>query len=202
MTFFHKIPVYIFSLFYPCKIIGKENIPKGGAVLVCNHFRAIDCGFIALAYSKDIKFLAKNELFKNKLVGKVLKSYGGIPIDRDNPDMKSMLSCIRYVKDGHKLCVFPEGTRNKTGTTELQSIKGGSAVFAVKAKSPIIPMMLSRKAKIFRKTHLIIGKPIDLEEYYGKKLNNEDIEKLDEILRDKMLEEQARLEKLTKKKER
>lgn len=200
MNFLHKIPLFVFSLLYPCKIIGKENIPKGGSIFVCNHFRAIDCGFVALAYNKDIKFLAKDELFKNKLIGGLIKSFGAIPINRENPDMKSMLSSIRHIKDGHKLCIFPEGTRNKTKTTELQSIKGGSVVFAVKAKCPIVPMMLSGKAKIFRKTKLIIGKPFELSDFYGKKLSDEDIEQLDEIVRAKMVDEQTRLTSLQKKK--
>ena len=82
----------------------------------------------------------------------------------------------------------------------MQSIKGGSVVFAVKAKCPIVPMMLSGKAKIFRKTKLIIGKPFELSDFYGKKLSDEDIEQLDEIVRAKMVDEQTRLTSLQKKK--
>ena len=67
MNFLHKIPIFFWSIFYPIKIYGKENIPSGGAILVCNHFRAMDCGFVARAYDKDIKFLAKKEIFKNKI---------------------------------------------------------------------------------------------------------------------------------------
>ena len=65
MNFIQKIPVYVFSLLYPIKVYGKENIPQGGAVFSCNHFRAIDCGFIALISSKKTKYLAKKEIFKN-----------------------------------------------------------------------------------------------------------------------------------------
>ena len=64
MNFFQKIPVFFFSLMYPMKVYGKENVPDAGAVLVCNHFRAIDCGFIVRICDKDIKFLAKKEIFK------------------------------------------------------------------------------------------------------------------------------------------
>lgn len=190
MNFLHKIPVFFFSLLYPLKVYGKENIPNDGTIIVCNHFRAIDCGFIFRAYNKDVKFLAKNELFKNKLFAKIIKSYGAIPIDRDNPDMKSLLAAIKHVKEGHKLCIFPEGTRNKTKTNELQEIKGGSVVFAIKAKCPIVPIMIDKKSRIFRKTHMIIGKPFTLEEFYGKKLTDEDILNLDKIVRDKMIEQQ------------
>lgn len=203
MTFFHKIPIFFFSLFYPLKVYGKENIPNGGAILICNHFRAIDCGFIVRADKKDnIKFLAKNELFKNKLFGKIVKSYGAIPIDRENPDMKSLLAAIRTIKDGNKLCIFPEGTRNKTGTNVLQDIKGGAEVFAVRAKCPIVPIMILKKSKIFRKTHMIIGKPFTLEDFYGKKLTEIYIENMSNIVREKMIEQQKILIDITTKKKK
>ena len=93
---------------------------------------------------------------------------GGLPIDRDNPDMKSLMTALKVLKEGHKLAIFPEGTRNKTGSTELQPIKGGAMIFAVKAKSPIVPIMIDRKLKMFRKSNVIVGKPFELTEYYGK----------------------------------
>ena len=200
MNFFHKIPLFFFNIFYPYKIHGKENIPEGAAVFVCNHFRAVDCGFIADAYSKDIYFLAKKELFKNKLLAKIIKSYGGIPVDRENLDMKSMLAALKVLKEGHKLTIFPEGTRNKTGTTELQQIKGGSMIFAVKAKCPIVPFMLSGKAKFLRRTHLIIGKPFELSEYYSKKLTETELDEMEKIVSEKMREQQRILYDILSKK--
>ncbi len=201
MNFLHRIPLFFFNIFYPYKIHHKENVPNGGAVFVCNHFRAIDCGFIADVYNKDIYFLAKNELFKNKFFGKIIKSFGAIPVDRDNPDMKSMMEALKALKNGHKLTIFPEGTRNKTGTNELQELKGGSMIFAVKSKCPIVPIMLNNKARIFRKTHIIIGKPFELDEFYGRKLSPEDLLKMEEIVKGKMIEQQEILtEILTTKK--
>ncbi|MBE7081061.1 MAG: 1-acyl-sn-glycerol-3-phosphate acyltransferase [Clostridiales bacterium] len=199
MNFFQKIPIFFFSLLYPIKVYGKENIPKGGAVLVSNHFRAIDCGFIARICDKDIKYLAKKEIFKNKLFSKIVRSYGGIPIDRDNPDMKSLLEAIKEIKKGNKLCIFPEGTRNVSGTADLQEIKGGSVIFSVKAKCPIVPIMMLKKAKMFSRTKIIIGKPFELSDYYGKKLSEEDIKALDQIVREKMIEQQNMLKQLSSK---
>ena len=202
MNFFHKTALFCFNLIYPYKIFGKENIPDGGALFVCNHFSAIDCGFVADAYNKDIYFLAKKELFKNKLIGGIIKSFGAIPIDREKADVKAMVSAIKVLKDGHKLVVFPEGTRNKTGTDELQSIKGGSAVFAVKSKCPIVPMMLLKKAKPFTRTKLIIGKPFYLEDFYDKKITPETVEQMDSIVFNKMLEQHEKLKQITNKKKK
>lgn len=200
MNFFHKIPIFFFSLLYPIKVYGKENLIEGGAVLSCNHFRAIDCGFIARISSKNTKYLAKKEIFNNKLISKIVRSYGGIPIDRENPDMKSLLEAVKTLKQGNKLLIFPEGTRNISGTNKLQEIKAGTVVFSVKAKCPIIPIMMLNKAKMFRTTKIIIGKPFELSEYYGKKLSDEDILEMGNIVKQKMIDAQNDLIEITAKK--
>lgn len=191
MNFIKRIPIFFFSALFPFKIYGKENIPEGKALLVSNHFHACDCGIIAKIYHKDIFFLAKKELFSKKIVSKLIKAYGGIPIDRDNPDISSLLSAIRVLRDGHKLALFPEGTRNKTGGTELQPIKGGAMVMAVKAKSPIVPIMIERKIRFLRRIRVIVGKPFELNEFYGVKLTDEVISQMEKIVYDKMVEQQT-----------
>ena len=202
MDGFHRFILGCFNVLYPIKIFGKENIPEGGAVLCCNHFRAIDCGFVADVYSKDIKFLAKKELFSNKLLAGVIKRFGGIAVDRDNMDIKTLFSIIKYAKEGHKLCIFPEGTRNKSGTDELQELKQGTALIAVKAKVPILPLMILKKAKLFRKTYLLVGKPFEFTEFYDKKLTDDDIAKMSKILREKMISTQAELKEIIKSKKK
>ena len=200
MNKFQKFLVKIASLFYPCKVYGKNNIPKGSAVLACNHYSAIDCLYFLELQQDDLSFLAKKELFKNKLFGKVLKVYGAIPIDRENPEMRSLMAAIKVLKDGKKLTIFPEGTRNKSGSKELQELKGGTAVFAVKAKCPIVPVMIYKKARFFVKNKMIIGKPFTLDEYYSKTLDEQTVAEMDKILAEKMIEQQYLLRKLVKSK--
>ena len=113
--------------------------------------------------------------------------------------MKSLLEAIKEIKKGNKLCIFPEGKRNVSGTSDLQEIKGGSVIFSVKAKCPIVPIMMLKKAKMFSKTRIIIGKPFELSDYYGKKLSEEDIAYLDQIVREKMIEQQDILKQLVAK---
>lgn len=200
MKLINRFIVRVFSAIWPSKHFGKENIPEGGALISCNHFSAKDCGYIARAYDKDINFLAKKELFKNKLFSKIISSFGAVPIDRENPDLKTMLSVIKWLKGGHKLVVFPEGTRNKSGTDELQPIKGGVTLFAVKSKTPIVPTMILNKGRPFRKVKLLFGKPFELSEFYDKKLTDDDMAKMDEILISKMKEVQVELKNMVQKK--
>ena len=107
---------------------------------------------------------------------------------------------MRVLKDGHKLVVFPEGTRNKTGTTDIQPIMGGAMIFAIKAKSPIVPIIISGKPKIFRRTYVMVGKPFELSEFYDKKLTDEVLGELEVVVRGKMIAIQQELFSIIKSK--
>lgn len=200
LTFLQRIPLALANFLFPYKFYGKENIIDGSAVIVSNHFSAIDCVHFLNISKERPYFLAKKELFEKKFLSWLFKKYGGIPVDRKNPDMRAMLSALKVLKNGEKLVIFPEGTRNKTKTNELQDIKGGAVVFAVRSKCPIIPVMLLNKPKLFKKTKIIIGKPFTLENFYDKKLGEQDILEMDNIVREKMIEQQKILIEKVKKK--
>ncbi len=202
LNWFKKGIVKIVSgIFFPIKILGKENLPEGSAVIVCNHLSLIDSVYLVkLNLNQSYSIIAKKELFDKKLVGKILKSYGAVAIDRDKPDVKTLLSVIKNLKNDEKLLLFPEGTRNKSGTTELQSIKEGSAIFALRAKCPIVPVMIYKKAKLFRRNKMIVGKPFELTEFYDKKGAELDNLKMTNIIYEKMCFEQQNLVDADKKK--
>lgn len=193
MNKFGRFLLGCFNIFYPCKIIGKNNLPEGAAILICNHFRAIDCGFVADVSSKNTYFLAKSELFKNKLLGKIIKGLGGFPVNRKTVDIKAIKTSIDLLNNGNKVVIFPEGTRNRTGTDELQQIKGGTAYIAVRAKVPIVPLIIYKKSRIFRKTYIMVGKPFDFSEFYDVKFSAAENEKTESIIREKMIETQKEL---------
>ena len=182
MNFFNRLLVKISNLIYPFKAFGVENIPNGKAVICSNHLRAIDVTFFPTIFKEDMYFLAKKELFEKKFTARLLSSYGAIPIDRDNLDFKAIINAIKVLKNDNKLVIFPEGTRNKTGTTNLLPFKAGSMVFATKAKCPIVPVIISNKAKVFKKTYILIGKPFELTEFYDKKMTDEVILQMEEVV--------------------
>lgn len=202
MEKFKKFLIRIAGLFYPIKVYGAENIPEGSALFACNHFSAMDCLYILSLRVDGVKFLAKKEIFKNKLFAKILRAYGGIAIDRENPEMRSLMEAIKVLKNGKKLTIFPEGTRNKTGSDQLQNLKGGTAVFAVKAKCPIVPIMIYKKARLFVRNKMIIGKPFTLEEYYSKPLDEKTVCDMETIIAQKMNEQQTALREMLSKKKK
>ena len=195
-------PLYaIFSLFFPSKFYGINNLPKEKALIVCNHYTALDPCFLYKYYKNDIFFLAKKEAFKKKNSAKFLTNLGAIPIDRENNDVRAMMQAIKVLKENNKLVVFPEGTRNKKNY-ELQPLKGGAGLFAIRTQSPIVPVMFYNRARIFKRVKIIVGKPFYLEEFYGKKLQKEDLDKVDEIIREKMIETRNNLVEIVQSKKK
>lgn len=188
------------SILHPTFIKGRKNLPKGKVIISCNHRSNWDIALYILNTSEKIKILAKKELFKNKLFGAILRNFGGIEIDREATDINAIKACMKALKDNKKLFIFPEGTRLKNEEDILGEIKSGLAMIAIKTKTPIAPIWIERKPKLFRKSVYHIGKPFELSEFYGKKLDEETLQKANDIVREKMLE--LREEILSKKKKK
>ncbi len=192
--------LYLFMcLFYPHKVYGKENLPECQQVVVCNHFGKIDVFFVGSLYKNKTYFLAKKELFENKLSNKIVRSLGGIPVKRDGVDLECIKEGLKVLKNGDNLAIFPEGRRNREND-DLQPLKPGSAMFAFKAKVPIVPVILEKKAHAFRRCNMLVGKPIYLDEYYGRTYNAELADEMNQKLTEAMLQTQADLRAMLKEK--
>lgn len=186
--------LYLFMLiFFPRKIYGKENLPDSKRlVVVCNHFGKIDIFFVGSIFKGKTYFLAKKELFEKKLPAKVFRSLGGIPVMRDNVDLECIREGLKVLKSDNRLAIFPEGKRNFVNN-ELQELKPGAGMFAFKSQSPIVPIIIEKKAHPFRKSHLFIGKPIYLDEYFGRTLNSEVNNEINDKIKHALLATQAEL---------
>jgi len=176
------------NIIHPTFIKGRKNMPKGKAIISSNHLSNWDIALYLLNTSERVNIMAKKELFKNKLFGGLLKDYGGIPIDRDGNDLNAIKTCIKKLKDNEKLFVFPEGTRHKPEGEVLGEIKNGMAMIAIKTKTPIVPVWIERKPRLFRKSVYHIGTPFELTEFYGQKLDEETLNRANLVVREKMLE--------------
>ena len=201
---FHFIQILLalpIRMLFPTKIIGKKNIPKGACILSSNHTSNMDAVVFAVKTWEKKYYLAKKELFENKLFGFFLKKVGGIKIDRQANDVTAIKNCLKVLKDNKKLFIFPEGTRVHNENMELGQVKHGVAMFAIKAKVPVVPIFILRQPKIFRRNKIFIGQPFTLEEFYGKKLDSTELELAGNILTAKMNEiREFALNSLTKKK--
>ena len=179
--------VAVTQVLFPFKLIGKEKIKDGACVLVGNHYRIWDIVHMACTTKEKVHFITKQELYKNKFLAHLCDIVEAIPVSRDGRDAKAVMTALRYLKKGEKISMFPEGTRNRT-QEELLPLNGGSALFAIKAKVPVYPVMCLRKTRLFLRTKIAIGDPIDLSAFYDRKLTAEDYAAAEEIIREKMLE--------------
>ncbi|HIZ03626.1 MAG TPA: 1-acyl-sn-glycerol-3-phosphate acyltransferase [Candidatus Borkfalkia avistercoris] len=177
---------FVTQIIHPYKLIGKGKVKDGACVLVGNHYRLWDIVHMACTTKERVHFITKKELYKNKLLAYLCNKVEAIPVSRDGQDAKAIMTALRYLKKGEKISMFPEGTRNRTDQ-ELLPLKGGAALFAIKAKVPVYPIMTIGKTKYFRRTPIIIGDPIDLSEFYEMKMSAEDYARAEEIVREKML---------------
>lgn len=182
-----KVILYpIIWLLFPTIFKKTKNIPKGRAIFICNHKSNIDPIILILSTWRKQFFLAKKELFKNKFLKLVMKIANAIPIDRGKTDLSAIKKGINVLNKGNILTIFPEGTRNKT-ESELSEIKAGAALFAIKTKTPIIPIWIEKKPRIFRLNSIKFGTPFYLEEFYNQKLDAEKLDKASLIIAEKLL---------------
>lgn len=151
------------SILVPIKKVGKKNLKelKGKHYIVsCNHMSNWDPVMMDIKFNRKHRFLAKKELFKNKFAGACLKSFGAIPVDRSKPDPTSIKEVFRQLNKGRHVCIFPQGTRAKQPKIEEGSAKEGVAMFSIRTGTPVVPMMFTKKIKMFRRSKLLIGKPM------------------------------------------
>ncbi len=174
--------IYIwFKIFYQMKIEGLENIPKEGALIFCgNHRSYIDPPLMVATAKRDLKFLAKEELYKNKFLAFLGWAFEAIPVKRDEKDITAVKQSLKDLKNGECIALFPEGTRN--GLEKGEKIKDGVAFFAVRSGAKVIPCGITGGTKEKHKLTIKYGKPLDYSKYKGTK----DKEKLDEIAQEVM----------------
>lgn len=158
---------------YPTTVVNKKVFrQKSRAVVVCNHMSNMDIVVIKSHQHYKQFVLAKHTLFGNKFFGGVLKGFGGVPVNRQEVGVSTVRTVLDLLKNDKQVLIFPEGTRN-TSLDEVNALKNGVAMFALKADAPIVPMMLLYKPKMFRFNKLIVGEPIDLSKYKEQKLTRE-----------------------------
>ncbi len=185
--FLKKVLNAFVQIILPYKLIGREKVQGGACVIVGNHYRIWDIVHMACVTRDRVHFIAKQELFKNKFIGYLCKVVEAIPVSRDGTDAKAVMAALRYLKNGEKIAMFPEGTRNKTKDVDLPPLKSGAALFAIRAKVPVYPVMCLHKTRLFRRTKIIVGDAIDFSEYYDRRMTAEDYAAAEEVIRARML---------------
>lgn len=172
----------VLRLFFPCRVVGAENIPEeGGVILAGNHVSVADSFFTPLHIKRRVTYLAKAEYFTEKgIKGRLKRMFfaglGQVPIDRSgaNAAQDALNTGIRLLEAGHVLGIYPEGTRSPDA--RLYKGKTGVARMALQAGVPVIPLAMIGTDKVNpigskmwrpRRIQLVIGRPLDFSRYEG-----------------------------------
>jgi 1-acyl-sn-glycerol-3-phosphate acyltransferase len=145
---------------------GRENIPASGPVLICcNHLSAWDPPVVGCAATRQVYFMAKQELWRIPVLRTVISALGAFPVDRQRADLSSVRRSLQLLEQGLAVGVFPEGTRSRTG--KLGPLRTGGAKLALRTGAVVVPMAIVGPYRLFRPLRVRIGKPL----YFGRDPN-------------------------------
>lgn len=150
-----------FKILFLPKIIGKENIPKNGRVIMAgNHTHIFDCALVMCATKRPIHFLAKCELWHG-FKGILFSHMGLIPVDRKNKNHNALLAAYKYLNSDCVVGIFPEGTTSKG---ELLSFKIGAVKMAHETNSKIVPFVITPNYHLFKRPKIEFLKSISISD--------------------------------------
>ena len=194
----YKIAVFvlgpIFKLYYNPKVIGKENIPKDGAIIVCgNHKHIMDQCVPILSTNRFLCYMAKKEYFDGPFAW-FFKWVGCIPVNRSIKDTDAKEKAIEHLENGGAIGIFPEGTRNKTKDF-LLPFKFGAVSMAKKTNAKLVPLGITGDYK-FRSKNLVVrfGKPFEVGDMTLEEANEKLAKSIGDLMK-KSIKEQNKKEK-------
>jgi cytidylate kinase len=151
--------------FLKFRIEGLDHVPRSGPLIAaCNHISFWDPPLVGSNFPRVLHFVAKAELFENKVFGAMLRGYNSIPIQRGTRARAGLLGAEEVLNEGGAVLIFPEGTRNKSGA--LMPPRAGIGRLAVVTRSPVLPVRISGSNQIRRSlrrqtlVRIVIGTPL------------------------------------------
>ncbi len=143
---------------------GTESIPsEGGAIICSNHIAVRDIFILAVSSKRQIKFIAKKELFGIPLLGRVIRALGAVPLDRGGADVGAIKTAVDLVCRGELISIFPQGHRNPGVDPAKTKYKNGAALIAYRSGADVLPAFISTKNHKYgflRRVDVYFGSPI------------------------------------------
>ena len=138
-----KVPVVLLMRWwFRLRVTGVEHVPPTGpALIVSNHQSILDPPVVGGSTPRQIYFLAKAELFRIPVFGRLIRALHARPVRREGSDPRALKTAARLLEEGKALLVFPEGTRSLDGRLGLA--KPGVGMLAVMSGAPVVPAYVS-----------------------------------------------------------
>lgn len=164
----------VLSPLYRFEIIGAENFPKEGGILLCsNHIHALDPPVVGMTAPRTVHFMAKEELFKAPILGPILPKVNAFPVKRGMSDREALRTALKILKNGDVVGLFPEGTRSTDGV--LKKGLSGAGFFALRGNADVMPCAIIGPYKAFRKVKVVYGEPIRMEPFRERKASVDEV---------------------------
>lgn len=172
----------VFISLYRPKIIGRENIPKDGRVVLAgNHTNYLDCVLLISSTKRTVHFLAKDALSKGPL-SIIFNNMGIIPVNRKIKDKHALEMAIKALNEDKVIGIFPEGTINRTNDI-IMPFKIGAVKMAHDTNSKIVPFSITGKYKLLGgNIKIIFDKPIEVKDEVLDNDNNILMEKVKSLI--------------------
>jgi len=177
----------LFNVLFPLRYHHTERYSLDAPyIAMSNHQTWMDPLILAKPCRRyEIRFVGKKELVKNKLAKWVLDGLHMIVVDRHNTDLAAMRQCSRALRDGYVLGIFPEGTRHLPDL--MSEVETGTAVLALRANVPLLPVFIDGKPRLFRLRHVYVGEPIDISDLRAQGMDAQVVEQVTSRIRETFL---------------
>ena len=171
----------IFPLrFHNAQIVEEMQPPY---IIMANHRSFADPMALAIKVKRyEIRFIGKRELAHGRLKSWLFSGLHMILVSRHATDMAAMRQCMQTLKEGHILGIFPESTRHQPEM--MQEVESGTAIIALRARVPLLPVYIDGKIRPFHITHIYYGKPMELDDLYAQGVNNDTAHQLCQRIHD------------------
>ena len=164
-------------LFFRIRYSGVENIPREGPVLlVSNHQSHLDPPLIGAGVPRTVSYLARKTLFSNPFFSRLIRSYGAIPLDLENP-LGGLKEGLRRLRCGDAVLIFPEGTRSPDG--EIHPFRKGFRMLAVRSQAIIVPVAIDGAYQSWPRSKKF-PRPGRVRVHFGRGILPEEYRDLDE----------------------
>jgi 1-acyl-sn-glycerol-3-phosphate acyltransferase len=171
----------------------RSPLPKSGpALVISNHTCSADPSFIQACCPRPLSFLIASEYYVRIAWARPLFEYlRSVPVARNGRDVVAARQSLRRLEQGCIVCLFPEGGLSGAGRGRVRPGKGGAALLALRSRAPIFPVFIAgghQHGNVPRawlrpsRTRIVVGRPVDLSAYYGRRIDRKLLEEVTALL--------------------
>jgi len=158
----------IFALYFRSRAFHAERVPETGPVILAsNHASFLDPFLVGASVSREINYLARDDLFRFPVIGWLLRQWQSVPVNREGGGAKGLKAILDRLLAGGAIILFPEGTR--TRDRKLQPARSGIGLTVIKSPAPVVPVRVFGTYEAYNR-HMRLPRPRRVEVKFGQPL--------------------------------